>query len=362
MSRKESLLFIAQCLTILSDKENRAKVLSKVKNKDLNWDEVVKTSTEHRVFPALYSNLKKSNILNHVPKDLVSYMTYISNLNKERNLKIIEQANEINSILISNDIKPIFLKGTAFLLTDLYNDISERMVGDIDFIIPIKDYKKCIKILYKSGYKDQKHLKYHFPESERRHYRRIIKKNHIAAIEVHHSLTKKKYVNEFNYNFIKKNIQNINGFNVMGFQDQLNLSIISDQINDNGYYYRTISLKHAYDIYLLSKKTSAKISFNEFKKLKKPMNNFLAVCYYIFGKSETLIYDKNRKTEEFLAEFNSLLENENKHRFRTKLKTCLKSTKVKLTLILKSVFINEYRIWFINRILDKVWQDKRLKK
>ena len=45
-----------------------------------------------------------------------------------------------------------------------------------------------------------------------RHYPRLIKKNKIAAVEIHKEFLIEKYRNEFNYNFIKDSIQKINNF------------------------------------------------------------------------------------------------------------------------------------------------------
>ena len=45
--------------------------------------------------------------------ELVSYMQHITNLNRERNKKIIAQAQELNNLLLANSITPIFLKGTS---------------------------------------------------------------------------------------------------------------------------------------------------------------------------------------------------------------------------------------------------------
>ena len=42
----------------------------------------------------------------------------------------------------------------------------------------------------------------------------------------------------------------------MSYANKLNLSIISNQINDSAFYYKTIALRNAYDV-LLSK-TNAK--------------------------------------------------------------------------------------------------------
>ena len=78
-------------------------------------------------------------------------MKHITDLNRERNTQIIAQAQELNSLLLENNIRPIFLKGTGNLLAGIYEDISERMVGDIDFIFSKEDYPKAITILREFG-------------------------------------------------------------------------------------------------------------------------------------------------------------------------------------------------------------------
>ena len=117
---------------------------------------MVKVSTAHYVFPALYCNLKRVDFLKYLPQELVSYMQHIANLNRDRNTQIIAQANELNSLLLANNITPIFLKGTGNLLAGIYDDIAERMVGDIDFIFSKEDYPKAITILREFGYSDVK--------------------------------------------------------------------------------------------------------------------------------------------------------------------------------------------------------------
>ena len=121
MTYKETLFFIGKCLTINHEAHNKALVESVLKADDVNWDNVVKISTAHYVFPALYCNLKKADFLHFLPDDLVEYMQHITNLNRERNEQIITQAKEINDLLLANNITPIFLKGTGNLLEGLYD-------------------------------------------------------------------------------------------------------------------------------------------------------------------------------------------------------------------------------------------------
>ena len=120
MKYKDAFFFIASCLTIESNTKNRNFVLDMIKSNELDWDTIVKVSSEHLVLTAMYSNLKKVKFLKYLPKELCKYLSKINNINRERNKEIIKQAKEINELLVNHKISPIFLKGTANLLEDLY--------------------------------------------------------------------------------------------------------------------------------------------------------------------------------------------------------------------------------------------------
>ena len=152
MNYKKTIFFIAKCLTISLEEKNRDEIEKQLKSKTINWDTVVKVSTAHYVFPAIYCNFKRADFLKYLPRELVSYMQHITNLNRERNKKIIAQAQELNIILLANSITPIFLKGTGNLLEGLYEDIGERMVGDIDLLFSEKDFFKGIDIIKNDKY------------------------------------------------------------------------------------------------------------------------------------------------------------------------------------------------------------------
>ena len=109
MTYKETLFFIAQCLTISLEEKNKEGVLLKLQTEEIDWEAVVEVSTGHYVFSALYCNLKRVEFLKYLPKDLVGYMKYLNDLNQERNTQIITQAKELNKLLLANTSTPIFL-------------------------------------------------------------------------------------------------------------------------------------------------------------------------------------------------------------------------------------------------------------
>jgi len=360
LNYKETLFFIAKCLTISLEAKNRQEIVIQLKSTSIDWDAVVKLSTAHYVFPAMYCNLKRADFLKYLPQDLVSYMEYITNINRERNEKIIAQAKDLNTLLLANNITPIFLKGTGNLLAGIYEDIAERMVGDIDFIFSKQDYSTAITILREFGYSEVIKYKYYFPV-EGKHYRRLQKENNIAAIEIHSEfLDIKKYTKEFNYNFVGQDSQDIKGFKVLSYANKLNLSIIANQINDSGFYYKTMALRNAYDVFLLSKKTNAKAAVNILNKLSHPLNCFLAACYEVFDRVDSLECNKTTKTASYLSEFNSQFTNPIPIKTQsTHIKIYL-FIKLRVNIILKSIIHKEYRVWLFNVLTDKDWCKRKL--
>ncbi len=352
MNFKETLFFVAKCLTISLDDKNKELVEQHLKSKNIDWDSVVKVSTTHLVFTALYCNLQRCSLLHYLPKDLVTYMKHISDLNRARNKKIIMQARELNNLLLAKCIKPIFLKGAANLLVGTYADIAERMVGDIDFIFSKEDYPKAITVLKDFGFSEVGKYHYHFPAS--RHHRKLKKENNIAAIEIHSELLKiGKHRNEFNYSFVEKDAQVINNVKALSYANKLNLSIIANQINDDGFYYKTMSLRNAYDVFLFSKKTNAKEAVNALDKLTNPLNCFLAACYEVFNEVDSLQYNKTKMTASYLNIFNSQFTNQLSTKIRHKRIQTYLFLKLRLEILINVITNKDSRIWFIKRLTDK---------
>ena len=72
MNYKETLYFVAKSLTISLDDKNRQGIEKQLRSSSIDWDTVVKVSTSHYVFPALYCNLQRAGLSNFLSatKDL----------------------------------------------------------------------------------------------------------------------------------------------------------------------------------------------------------------------------------------------------------------------------------------------------
>ena len=337
MTYKETLYFVAKCLTISLEHKNREEIEKQLQSNNIDWDAVVKVSTAHYVFPALYCNLKRADFLKYIPEDLVAYMEEITNLNRDRNTAIIQQARELNTLLLANNITPIFLKGTGNLLAGIYDDIAERMVGDIDFIFSKEDYPKAIQLLRNFDYSEVNKYDYYFPDGK--HYRRLQKENNIASIEIHlEMLAIEKYRKEFNYDFVEKDSQVINEVRVLSYANKLNLSIIANQINDHGFDYKTMALRNSYDVFLLSKKTIAKEAV----------------------KVNSIEYNNTKATITYLSVFNRQFINPKATKKRQKILKIFLVTKWRLNILYKASVYKTYRVWLFKRVSDKNWYKEKL--
>lgn len=357
MTYKETLFFVARALTINHEEHNYEYVVEKIKNELVNWDQVVQLSTKHYVFPAMYCNLKRAKLLNLLPEELVAYMEHITDLNRDRNKEIVKQAQEINRILLQKNIEPIFLKGIGFLLQNFYEDIAERMVGDIDFIVDKKDFQKTIDILKERGYDELEKKDYHFPQFK--HYGRLINSKGIAAVEVHKELLIEGYHNEFNFELIQEDLHKLDYGNVMSLENQLCLAVFAKQVNDEGQFFHDIALRNAYDSYLLSLRVNSKESISRYKKLFDPLNNFLAICNYTFN-SDKILFLNSDSTETSLKVFKRILENKEFGEKRSKSISRTLAIKKRLKFIYNALYRKENRIWMWKRFWDKEWQEAKL--
>ena len=362
MSYKDVFYFVAMCLTISLEKKNKQIIEARLKKNNIDWEFVVEVSTSHCVFPAMYCALKREGFLKYLPQELLNFMEHVADTNRDRNKQIISQVKELNTLLLSHNITPVFIKGTANLLAGLYSDITERMVGDIDFLFSSQDYPKAIQILIGYGYykKNQLATKYPYPWSK--HYPGLIKKDAIVSIEIHDKLLIEDYSHEFNYDTIKSSIQVIDNVAMLSDANMLNLSILANQINDYRFHYRTINLRNAYDVFLLSKKVSAKNAVNTVKGLSHPLNCFLAACCEVFNNPDSLEYTKTKQINAYLRLFKEQFTNPRKAYRRNAIIKFYNSIKLVFSTLRKAILYKKHRVWLFYYILKLNYLKEHLKK
>lgn len=293
MTNKEALFFVGKCLSLSVHPERASDIKSLIQTGSVDWKLVVYQSSSQFVLPALYLNLQRNDLLSDLPEDLIEHFDKITCLNRERNESILQQLKAITNLLNENGIKPVFLKGTAHLLDGLYEDIGERMIGDIDFLLEEKEALQAYNLLLSIGYKPVlKNAQGVFGKGQ--HLPRLYKGND-AAVEVHRRMLNKKPNRFFNWELVKDRIKESysnRGFFVLSGADQLLHNMMNAQIKDKGHRYFLIFLRNSYDLLLLSKHENAlKISQN-FGYYFNTFNNYIALSSRFFDTPKNLDFKK----------------------------------------------------------------------
>tara|TARA_X000000368_G_scaffold405805_1_gene383363 strand:+ start:4956 stop:5933 length:978 start_codon:yes stop_codon:yes gene_type:complete len=218
------------------------KIIDKKRFVSINYEKLVKFASAHLILPTIYFKLKSKNYLNYVPKDFLEFISEIYKLNRERNLILNDEILFISKILKSNRIKHIFLKGSSYIKNNIFDDIGERMIGDIDFLVSENDIHLTAKVLEKNNYSTR--IKYKYWKTS--HIPKYVNPKKVFAIEPHIevlSYPKRKVLDA-------KEIMNCNEpYNREVLQD---ISILNYQINDNGHLKASYSYRTIYDVFIIS--------------------------------------------------------------------------------------------------------------
>ncbi|MBU2927597.1 nucleotidyltransferase family protein [Winogradskyella psychrotolerans] len=263
---------------ILSFETSKEALETTINDPKFDWDIMVIEASKHLVLPTLYCRLKAKELLHILPKDLVVYLKEITTINRQRNLRLLQQVNSITHILNKHNISHVFLKGSALLASGHYLDKGERMIGDIDILIEKKDLSKTFDILKNSGY--SKTIGFAYTEKDHRHLDRLISDQELAAIELHSDLFHKKNRSILTMDNILKSKRIINNIAIPNTKYFSLHIMLNWQLNDRGHYYNTISLKSIYDFIILNSDKSQE-SIKSIMSLKYGQS-YLALASYYF--------------------------------------------------------------------------------
>ena len=235
--------------------------------KKVNLEKLIKTTSKHLLLPLLYSKLKKTKLINELPKELVDYLKNIYEINLKRNQELIKELKIISTWFNENKINFVFLKGSALIASEVFENIGERMIGDIDILVDKNKIHDAQRILKNNGYYET--AKYFF--FNERHLPRLAHKKKIFAVELHKEIVD-KIIDKRLYN--KKTINSCiflkNSIPIQNHIDTYLTIIYNFLQNDYSSRNLTYNYRFFYDLKVLEKKykiNNAKINYN--KALRK---------------------------------------------------------------------------------------------
>lgn len=299
MKQSELFKLACQCLLLDEHPELKKDIKEKFISGEVDLDRFVHLCSNHLVLPAIYLRLKNAELLEVFPKEYADHLKEIYELNKKRNREILLQIDEISNQLKKESIEPLYLKGTANLMDNLYSDLGVRMIGDIDFLVQEKDYLKTAELILELGYENQ-HKMYDDAKTFK-HYPRLFRKDVPADIEIHRVPVNIPFSKQFNSELLfqnKKEIPQINNCFVSSSEHKLIHTFIHSQLSNKGHQRKIVGLRDLYDTQLLLKRVDVESVLPKIEENKKA-RQFFEYANYLFISEQTTINYKEKLPNKF---------------------------------------------------------------
>lgn len=284
MNKLDATLALSKLLsTTYNDFEELKRV---VESDTSSWEVIISVANKHVLIPALYGALMQKDLLRFVKDEqLFAYIQEVYKLNTKRNEAILKQLKRISELLSYINVKPVFLKGAAALTQKHYKNIGERVMLDIDILVPESKIFAVIELLKFEG--EYKEMQEDIPlENKWHHYRRLYKSDEAAAVEIHRYATSEKsfkyFPKELNKNYFLA-CDTVENVYILKPEYELYHSFLHTQIAHEYHKDKFLDLRHLHHFSILFER----------KKLDK---EFLSQ-----------LVDKNSLTQEW-NEFLSLLQ------------------------------------------------------
>ena len=282
MTNTALIYFTGRCLTLDENPRFSNIILKHLYTGQIDWNRFVWLCSNHLILQVIYLKFKTHNLLSELPDHLTQKLNLVHQVNCIRNTSILEQVADITFILNSENIYPLFMKGTGNLLDGLYRDIGERIIGDIDFLVPEEDYLKAAGIMLAQGY--EKPTPDYGMAASAKHFPRLFRKDVPADVEIHRAPVNIIHSRYFNASMIfrdKKCVPAHPGCYIPSDEHKIIQNFIHAQLDHQGYRLADASLRDLYDLYLLSKR---KKTISGPIPYKRKALNYAALAERILGQ------------------------------------------------------------------------------
>ena len=116
------------------------------------WPTVLEVASEQRVATALYTRLLPLGYAEEIAEEFREMLGALRLLAEERNATVLAQAAHAAKALNSAGITPVLLKGAGHLASGLHEHPADRLVGDLDLLVPAALIADAVHALTAAGY------------------------------------------------------------------------------------------------------------------------------------------------------------------------------------------------------------------
>lgn len=252
--------FLCGCLQHSDiDGDGSAWNTKRFKKTQLDWQRILRLADGHFVLPLLYHHLQQKGILASLPEDLQELLAEIHHLNTLRNTLILEEINRLAPLFNSEGIEPVFVKGSAALLMELYENRGLRVMNDVDFLVSREQRPICIKLMQSVGYSFMEGVR--LPK-DFHHDFPLIHDGHSIRFEIHDRLNRKPILDS---TIIRRDSEAIDlpkgRVRVPAKTHFAIHNILHHQVFDHGFFEEKMPLYQIYDLYILRENHDAMLDW-----------------------------------------------------------------------------------------------------
>lgn len=154
-----------------------------------DWRAVIELANAHFVTPQLADALERNGLGGRVDPEPWEYLQAIRALNRERNGVLRSQLSAISQALNGIGITPLLVKGAIALTPGQYPGASDRIMGDLDIVVPEEGVAEARKVLVSIGYAEASEAWRLMTRAQRQnanHLPPFVHRSLPVCVEIHH--------------------------------------------------------------------------------------------------------------------------------------------------------------------------------
>ena len=167
--RTTNLLLLCECLAV--GDTFAPDLPARLASPMVDWQGLTWLAGSCLVTPALAGALKRKGLFDKLPEAVQDYLNALQSLNRKRNQTLREQLLIITEALNAIGIQPCLLKGAIALTSGHYPGAEDRVIGDLDLLLPDLLMEDATAVLISLGYQvDDKDSKWILPSHYKHHH------------------------------------------------------------------------------------------------------------------------------------------------------------------------------------------------
>jgi len=285
MNKYQTYSLIGKILALDAMPSHRVIIIHEVQDGDIAWEKFIALADYHLVLQTLYPKIRDHELEKYFPDEVTEHLRYIFDLTTRRNLEIINQVQKLSSALNQASITPVFMKGVGNILDGLYKYPGERILHDIDILVPEDKFEEAAGILIRDGY--QTNYSYNPAKiSNLKHYPILFKPGEPVYVEIHRMPVSKKNSRFFNTSMVFKDARPSMSFpDCLVMSDAQNIihNFLHAQLDHYARIYARQTLRNPYDLLLLSQRLDPEIVFSHFGYFRRASSGYLDIVYNSFS-------------------------------------------------------------------------------